>query len=294
MTLWPAVAECITVATGASFVVRDASTLGGGCVNSAYVVTDGAQRYFVKVNDAHCATMFAAEAAGLAELARPQILRVPTPIGTGTSGKHAFLVLEYLDLVHSTRASMAQMGRSLAMLHRTMRDDFGWSMTNTIGLTPQHNPVTRDWTAFWGKYRLGFQLQLVQRETALARRGEKLLAVLPTFFSGYQARPSLVHGDLWHGNTAVTRTGTPVLFDPAVYYGDHEVDLAMAELFGGFDESFFAAYYEIWPRASGYSVRKQLYNLYHILNHFVLFGGSYGQQAARMMDSLLAEAGDGT
>ncbi len=287
MTLWPTVAEQISTQTGIPFVVGAVHPQGGGCISATYVVEDGQRRYFVKVNDAHRSAMFTAEAAGLAELARPRCLRIPTPITVGVSGQCAFLVLEYLDLDTRNHTGMAQMGRGLALLHRTTQDHFGWCMDNTLGATPQHNPETKDWVSFWGKYRLGFQLDLAHS----IRRGEELLAKLPAFFTDYRPRPSLVHGDLWRGNAALTRTGEPALFDPAVYYGDREVDLAMTELFGGFDAHFYAAYREAWPLDSGYSVRKQLYNLYHILNHFVLFGGSYRNQAIQMVDTLLAELG---
>ncbi len=291
MTLWSAVCESIASTTGAPFVMRKVTSVGGGCINSTYVVEDGQQRYFVKVNDAHQSAMFSAEAAGLVELARPQALRIPIPIATGISGKKSFLVLECLDLGREDRKSMEKMGRGLAMLHRTFQAYFGWSRNNSIGLTPQHNPMTSDWVGFWGTHRLGYQLHLARHETYLVQRGENLLEKLASFFMDYRPRPSLVHGDLWRGNAAVTRTGEPVFFDPAVYYGDHEVDLAMTELFGGFEEGFYASYREVWPLDGGYPVRKDLYNLYHVLNHFNLFGGGYGHQAARMMDRLLAELG---
>ena len=137
-----------------------------------------------------------------------------------------------------------------------------------------------------------FQLDLAERRGAAARllsQGERLLLDLPVLFDSYQPVASLLHGDLWSGNYAYLPSGEPTLFDPAVYYGDREADLAMTELFGGFGADFYAAYNNAWPLDSGYRTRKTLYNLYHILNHFNMFGGGYLGQAQRMMDSLLSE-----
>ena len=118
-------------------------------------------------------------------------------------------------------------------------------------------------------------------------KGEKLLKNLERFFIGYEPKASLLHGDLWSGNYGYLNNGEPVIFDPAVYYGDRETDIAMTELFGGFPAEFYTAYNEAWPLDKGYQQRKNLYNLYHILNHFNLFGGGYAMQAENMMDQLL-------
>jgi fructosamine-3-kinase len=115
------------------------------------------------------------------------------------------------------------------------------------------------------------------------------LASLDVFFSDHRPRPSLLHGDLWSGNAGVDRGGTPVIFDPAVYYGDRETDLAMTELFGGFPGQFYEAYVETWPLEPGYEVRKILYNLYHVLNHLNIFGSGYLHQARTMLNRLLGE-----
>jgi len=150
-----------------------------------------------------------------------------------------------------------------------------------------------DWIAFYRAWRLRPQFELARHNAAprgLLRQGERLLERLEAFFPGYHPMPSLLHGDLWGGNHGYA-DGVPVLFDPAVYYGDREVDLAMTELFGGYPADFYAAYREAWPLDPGYRVRKPLYNLYHVLNHFNLFGGGYAAQAEAMVRRLLAEAG---
>ena len=233
--------------------------------------------------------MFEAEAAGLAELAAPGAIRVPAPICWGLAGRRSFLVLEHLALGGPTRGAAA--GRQLATLHRTTTPTFGWSRDNFIGSTPQPNPQTPDWVAFWRDQRLGFQLELAARNgyaRDLQRTGERLRADLGTLLN-HRPRPALLHGDLWGGNLGWLPDGAPVIYDPAVYYGDREAELAMTELFGGFGSDFYAAYREAWPLDPGYPVRKTLYNLYHILNHLNLFGAGYLGQARGMIDRLLAE-----
>jgi len=290
MSFWTLLADRIGAATGAPFALRERREVGGGCINGAWAVGDGQRRYFVKTNiDEHHA-MFAAEAEGLAELAHTQTVRVPVPVVHGVAGDEAFLVLEYLEL--GGRSADERFGRELAALHRTTAPRFGWHRDNTIGITPQPNAWTDDWIEFLCERRLGHQLDLALARgagKALRARGEQLLDRLPDLFSDYRPVPSLLHGDLWGGNAAVTRDGAPVIFDPAVYYGDREADLAMTELFGGFGPRFYAAYREAWPLDPGYPVRRDLYNLYHLLNHYNLFGGGYLMQAQSLIDRLLAQ-----
>lgn len=266
--------------------------LGGGCINASYVLGDDRQRVFVKLNDSSRLNMFEAEAEGLLEIAASRSVAAPTPICRGIAGADAYLALEYLELGGGNAAGAERLGRELAAMHRTTQPRFGWRRDNTIGSTPQINDPCEDWPTFWQRHRLGYQLTLAARNGAgreLDRRGEQLLACVGDFFSGCQPQPSLLHGDLWSGNYAVTRAGRPVIFDPAVYFGDREADVAMTELFGGFPAAFYAAYQEAYPLDPGYAVRKTLYNLYHILNHFNLFGGGYLRQAHDMMDRLLSE-----
>src|SRR5262249_15620996 len=144
----------------------------------------------------------------------------------------------------------------------------------------------------WRERRLGHQLKLAAAKGGgrLIERGHRLMEKLPAFFAGYRPAPSLLHGDLWSGNAAMTRGGEPVIYDPAVYFGDRETDLAMTELFGGFTASFYDAYRSDYAPDAGYSTRRTLYNLYHVLNHWNLFGGGYGAQAERMVAELLAAA----
>ena len=283
-------AERIGAATGAAFVAERRQGVSGGDINRAerLVGRDG-RRFFVKFNRADRLAMFEAEADGLDEMLATGAIRVPRPVCCGREGGEAFLVLEYLDL--DGRGDAAELGRRLAALHGCTQSSFGWRRDNTIGATPQPNAWLADWIEFLRERRLGHQLDLARRAGAPARllaRGERLLADLAAFFPGYAPGPSLLHGDLWGGNYGYA-DGEPVLFDPAVYYGDREADLAMTELFGGFPAAFHAAYREAWALDPGYETRKTLYNLYHVLNHYNLFGGGYAGQAERMLDRLLAE-----
>lgn len=266
---------------------------GGGCISTAVTLRDGGRNraYFVKFNRAGLLPMFEAEAAGLEELAASATLRVPAPLCTGVTGAQAYLVLEYLDLGGRVAGGTIQAGRLLAAMHRTTRAEFGWVRDNTIGTTPQPNTPDPDWPCFWARQRLGFQLALAVRNghgEALQRPGDALLGRL-TDLLDHAPAASLLHGDLWGGNLGYTRGGEPVVYDPAVYYGDREADLAMTELFGGFGGDFYAAYREAWPLDPGYATRRDLYNLYHVLNHLNLFGGGYLGQAMDLMGRLLAE-----
>lgn len=285
-----AVEAAISSAILQSFSIERLRETDGGCINQAWIIEGGSARYFVKTNASHHSDMFAAEAEGLIALESAKALRVPHPIAHGENQGEAFLVLEFLEL--NGPANFQEMGRRLARQHRVTADQFGWKRDNTIGSTPQPNPWTGNWIEFLRYQRIGYQLKLAEKNGIsgkLQRLGEELLSRLEVFFQDYQPVPSLLHGDLWGGNAAYTRSGEPVVFDPAVYFGDREVDLAMTELFGGFNAGFYAAYREAWPLAAGYHTRKTLYNLYHILNHANLFGGGYIAQAEGMIRRLLAE-----
>jgi protein-ribulosamine 3-kinase len=292
MALWATIEEHISREIGAPFRMADRRTVGGGCINAAYTIQGGGRQYFVKTNAASGLEMFSAEAEGLAEIARAHAIRVPQPICFGADDGHAFLVLEHIAMGDGGRSAEEALGRQLAAMHQTTRPRFGWHRDNTIGSTPQINTETASWAEFWREYRLGFQLRLAARGGAaqtLIAKGEQLMERVEAFFPGGEPVASLLHGDLWGGNAAVDMQGNPVIFDPAVYYGDREADIAMTELFGGFPQRFYGAYQEMLPLDSGYGVRKTLYNLYHILNHFNLFGGGYAAQAERMVERLLGE-----
>lgn len=283
--MWTEIAHHISRISGKEFFVNSRRTVSGGCINQGYAVTDGDRTYFVKLNSASQVAMFEAEALGLKQMLATATIRVPQPICWGVTNESAYIVLEWLDLGRG--GNWAEMGRQLAAMHaRSSIQAFGWEINNTIGSTPQINTWTTDWGEFYIQHRLGYQFQLARRRGGRFPQQDKLLATIGQLLA-HQPSPSLVHGDLWGGNAAFTSTGEPVIFDPATYYGDREVDVAMTELFGGFPAAFYQGYNEVLPLDSGYERRKILYNLYHILNHFNLFGGSYESQANQAIARLL-------
>lgn len=261
--------------------------LGEGVGGARWRLRWDGESWFVKSGDAE---ILAAEADGLKALAAAA-LRVPAVIACGADGDAGYLVLEWLPLGRKSAAGGARLGEALARLHLQTVQGFGWPRHNFIGATPQFNTANGDWTAFFREQRLNFQLRLAAENGyrgALQEAGAELAAELPHLFDGYSPKPALLHGDLWGGNWGSVADGGPVVFDPAVYRGDREADLAMTELFGGFPAEFFAAYRMHAPLDAGYAVRRDLYQLYHLLNHLNLFGGAYHDQALSLMRRLLA------
>jgi fructosamine-3-kinase len=290
-----ALAAAIGEATGESFEVASLAAVGGGCIHTALRVDGGGargpKRYFAKLNDAQHAAMFAAEAEGLAALGESAI-PVPRVVAQGADDDRAWIILQWLELEPLDARRGAALGHSLAALHRQPRERFGWARDNYIGASPQVNGWNDDWHAFWRDRRLFAQLRLAAHNRLPSRlidRGERLAADCAAFFAGYRPVPSLLHGDLWGGNAAGIAGGEACVFDPAVYVGDRETDLAMMELFGGFPRDTLVAYRTDFPLDDGYTVRRDLYNLYHVLNHANLFAGGYVSQAAQSIERLLAE-----
>lgn len=290
MPEWEVIAQHVQRTTQACISTSHVEAVAGGCINRTYRLGDRHGQCFIKLNDVTALAMFEAERDGLNEIIASNTIAVPRPLCVGTTASHAFLALEYIAMQRSGDAGL--LGEQLAAMHRCQHERFGWHRDNTIGSTPQSNLEEADWVRFWREHRLGYQLRLVGDHgggVKLRQNGERLLESLDEFFAGYQPRASLLHGDLWSGNYGYDAKGRPVIFDPAVYFGDRETDIAMTELFGGFPPRFYEAYQSAWPLDSGYRVRRTLYNLYHVLNHYNLFGGGYLSQASTMIDELLAE-----
>jgi protein-ribulosamine 3-kinase len=305
---------------GATLRPQPRERVHGGSINECYRWETDAGAIFVKLAPVLNIEMFAAEAAGLEELRRANAVRVPRVLAVGCSGAgavsvgagtnngtgagiagdgrgadpRAWLALEWIQTGPATATTDAALGEQLGKLHRATQTYFGWSRDNTIGSTPQLNAECADWITFYRDLRLRYQLDLAAKNGFNGRlrdRGATLLDCLPHFFRTHKPTPSLLHGDLWGGNRLADNDGQPVIFDPAVYYGDREADIAMTRLFGGYGKDFYAAYATVWPLDPGHEVRTDLYNLYHVLNHLNLFGGGYLRQATGMIDRLLAAAG---
>ncbi len=294
MTDWAEIAGRIAAATGCRFTARDRREVRGGCINRAVHLCDGQRSYFVKLNRRDAVAMFEAESEGLTAIRASNSVRAPAPVCHGVAADEAYLVLEFVHFGGAGPDSERRLGAQLAAMHQSTAEAFGWRRDNTIGSTLQVNQWESNWCDFLAKHRLGFQLALAERNNPSRRlqdTGLRLSEKVRVLLEGHRPMPSLLHGDLWSGNAAYDRSGSPVIFDPAVYYGDREADLAMTELFGGFGPDFYAAYNAAAPVASGYPVRRDLYNLYHVLNHLNLFGGGYERQAQHLMERLLAEVG---
>lgn len=263
----------ISAAFAQQLGIESAATTAGGCIHACYRVSIGGVPRFLKLNEARLAKAFAAEADGLAAM-RDIGLRAPAPLAHGSADGQAYLLLEYLEL--ESKGDFAALGRMLAQAHRKPGPRFGWQRDNYIGSTPQQNGWCDDWVEFWMTRRLEPQISIA--------RDKGFDVALPSMrlLESHQPQPSLLHGDLWSGNAGFTAEG-PVVFDPAVYYGDREADVAMTELFGEFAPEFYTAYNEEFPLDPGYEKRKHLYNLYHLLNHLNLFGGGYlGQVKSKL------------
>jgi fructosamine-3-kinase len=272
---------------GADIEKSKVRLVGGGCIHRACVI-EANPPFFVKVNNATYDVMFDAEWDSLKALAATSSIRVPCPLLRGKTREESFLVLEFLPLHGGSTESWQLMGEQLAGLHRCTSPDgeFGWHRNNFIGAAPQSNTWCERWIDFWREERLGFQLKLAADKGMRFDGGDRLLDRLDLYFTDHSPVPSLLHGDLWSGNASFTDEGKPVIYDPACYFGDRECDLAFTEMFGGFPRAFYDAYDATWPRDKGWHSRRDLYNLYHVLNHANLFGGSYRGQAQRMIHTL--------
>jgi protein-ribulosamine 3-kinase len=257
--------------------IEKAAPASGGCIHHCYEVRIAGERRFLKLNHARHEDAFAAEADGLRALCAAGV-SAPQVLLTGAAHAHAYLLLEYLEL--TGKKDYAALGRMLAAGHRKAGARFGWQRDNYIGSTPQQNGGCDDWAQFWTERRLRPQLELA------CEKGFRFSMPSTKLLENHRPQPSLLHGDLWSGNAGFTARG-PVVFDPAVYYGDREADLAMTELFGGFAPEFYDAYQASFPLVPGYEKRKHLYNLYHLLNHLNLFGSGYVAQVEATLSLLL-------
>ena len=248
--------------------------------------------YFIKIGSLSDSPLLISEKIGLETLAVAGVIKVPKVIFVGETSTCSFLICEYFDLKKDNLFSGEILGKQLALLHQNSNEFFGFSEDNWIGLSPQKNHWHENWISFFKKYRLQPQLTWAFERgyrSRLEEKAERLMEALPLFFDEYKPQPSLLHGDLWSGNWGTINNSTPVVFDPAIYYGDREADLAMTKLFGGFPQVFYDAYNYQWALDYGFKVRQNLYNLYHLLNHLTLFGEAYLSQTIDVFEQLLSE-----
>ena len=284
MSLTRAVEQLIEARTGRAARIASERAANGGCINDArHLICEDGRRFFLKSNSAPLPDLFEREQEGLEALRSVETIRVPRPIGHGGAAGtdvQPFLVLEHIDEGRASAETHERLGRELALLHqRSQSSRFGFEHDNWIGGTPQENAWYEDGIAFWRERRLGYQLRRARdkdlTDASFDRSGERLLARLDDLLAVPEEPACLLHGDLWSGNWLADSAGHPVLIDPATYYGHREADLAMTYLFGSFDARFYRAYEETWPLAPGHEERRDIYKLYHLLNHLNLFGSSY-------------------
>jgi len=261
----------------------------GGSINKAFCLLADPEPLFVKINAAHTLPVFEAEVEGLEALRSAEGVSVPETVDVGCVGETSYLALRWVEFSSKIKSAEHLLGVALAQQHRDIAEQFGWHRENTIGATPQRNTLMCNWSDFFRLERLGVQLELAVERGLPQQQLDQAYYVmerLEWFFVGREPVASLLHGDLWSGNWGCDASGEPFIYDPAVYYGDREVDLAMTRLFGGFGDAFYSAYQNEWPLTDGWEARVDLYNLYHLLNHFNLFGASYLDQTSDTLSRL--------
>ena len=271
--------------------VQGVKRLSGGTINQSFHVSlDSGKELFIKhtPDDACCPGMFEAEAAALALIAKSGALRVPDTL---YADEHC-LVQAMFQQGHRAQDWHEQIGRGLAELHRRVQaQGFGFERDNYLGTSPQSNRSCDSWLDFWRDRRLEPQISRLHRmlghDDALLQTLSRLGARLDTYLAAWAEPPVFIHGDLWSGNATADENGSPIVFDPAAYFASREAEFGMMRLFGGFGPRTEAAYAEIWPFESGFETRVEIYRLYHIVNHLIIFGQSYYAEALAVGKSLL-------
>jgi protein-ribulosamine 3-kinase len=264
--------------------------IGGGCINHGMMLEVPQQKLFFKWNDAHkCPGMFEAERKGLELLSQQHCIRIPKVIEVIEGQTHSGLLLEFIPNSRRKMGSEEALGRQLACLHRCESEKYGLDHSNFMGSLPQDNSYKSSLYDFFIGNRLEPQLQLGLKKGAISKtiyeQFQAFYHQLPELLM--EEKPALIHGDLWNGNYVIAEDGEPVLIDPAVAYGNREMDIAMTTLFGGFGDSFYAAYNESYPLQTGYAQRFDIYNLYPLLVHVNLFGGGYLHQVKEILQKYL-------
>lgn len=266
---------------GQKVVIQTYTKLHGGSVNYSYQIETNREPFFIKLNRADSfPNMFGLEQLGLHTIEESNTLEVPRIIAEGECEGIAYLILEFIETGKETNSFWEKFGRQLAALHQIKEKQFGLAYSNYIGSLPQSNELTEDWSTFFGQQRIMSQAKMAFDS---ARIDQSLLSQLESIINNLNnlfplATPSLLHGDLWSGNFMVHANGNPIVIDPAIYFGNREMDLAMSLLFGGFQKRFYDAYQEVYPLSKAWETRVDLCNVYPLLVHVNLFGASYAQR----------------
>jgi fructosamine-3-kinase len=284
--MWHFISEQISKCIQQDFICDDIREVKAGDSHKAYKISDGKQRFFVKTNEKIHLSNFEAEREGLEHISNTKLFKVPKVICSGLVSSHSYLVLEHVTITEGNETTWFHYGQALAKLHGNHTQQmYGWQDDNFIGLTPQCNLWQKKWNCFFAEQRIGLMLQLLSEKGHDLANIDGVVASVKNLLLGHNPTSSMLHGDLWQGNTGF-HSNQPVMYDPAFYFGDRETDLAMTELFGRFPDSFYQGYDNIWPLEDGYQYRKPIYQLYHVLNHALLFGGQYIDSAKITLKNL--------
>lgn len=259
-------------------LLNNATAVHGGDINQCYLLDTSKGSYFLKVNASLFGLdFFEKEARGLLMLADTHTLKVPLPLFDGKFQQEVYLVMEYLEHGQAAPDFWQNFGYGLAALHKNTNADFGLSYDNYIGRLHQVNHKENNWFDFYAQHRIRNLAQKAYDRKLLTisemEMAEKICRNLRNYIPVEPA--ALLHGDLWNGNFMATPQGAPAIFDPAVYYGHREMDIAMTSLFGGFSPAFYSSYHEAYPLAPGWQERIELLQLYPLMVHLLLFGGHY-------------------
>lgn len=260
--------------------------VGGGSINDARKIDTTAGTYFAKLNENLAYPgMFAAEAKGLAFLGRNSGFSIPAPVATGVSEDIQWIIMEYITPGPKSADFWEKFGRQLAGMHQNSNATFGLEDDNYLGNLPQKNTARDTWSEFYAEMRLGPQLQMAKDQglanSEMVRQLEKVMSRVDRYFP--KEKPAALHGDLWTGNFMTDASGQATIFDPSAYYGHREMDIAMSKLFGGFDPRFYQAYNEVYPLEKGWEDRLPIADLYPLMAHLNIFGGTYAFQIMNIL-----------
>ena len=267
--------------------VEQIRPISGGDISQAFVIETATEMMFCKINrDKQAHEMFLAEKSGLDVLSQINAIAVPKVLGCEKLAIGGFILMEYIKPKRAEKNDMEIFGHQLATLHSNATAvQFGWEADNFIGILQQSNRRHSRWSEFYVEERLLPQIRLARGTNRLSKEEIPSESILLKTCEGLfpEIDPSLLHGDLWSGNYLISQNGIPYLIDPAIYFGHHEVDMAMTRLFGGFDSIFYNAYSEHFPKVGGEKERIDIYQLYYLLVHLNLFGSSYKAAVMRIL-----------
>ncbi|CAM3881196.1 fructosamine kinase family protein [Rheinheimera salexigens] len=284
--MWQQIIQQINDEVEQPFIFVDKQQLAGSELNRIYKLQGETKHYFAKINQRPYFKHFKEEALSLKTLRQHKALSVPNVICYGQTLDNAFLILDYLKLTEPTDSHWQQLATQIAHMHQQLDQAmFGFDWDNYIGHTLQPNKWQNNWSSFFSEQRIGWQLQLLVEQGFGFGNVDAIVEKTRQRLQGYQPAPSLLHGDLWRGNVGFS-ADEAWLFDPACYYGDRETDIAYSQLFGRFPDAFYNHYHALLPLDPNFEQRKELYNLYHILNHANLFRGAYLVQAQQVIKQL--------